>query len=585
MKVQAFAFPWALFTLVVTSAAHPQSKTPTEPEPRSESASEDGEGSSEGSSASPEPGSSEAENHPDQADSHRPPVLLEPVQPVYPEEHLQERVSVSVILRLTIDTDGSVLDAEVVESAGPSFDENARAAALLLRFEPGLHEGEPVRARVLYEIVFEPPPEAVPPPPADASPSKGVAPVEVPAVDAVEVTVVGQQGEAERLRGSAEAITVLETAEAKRETADLGEVLARTQGLGVRRLGGLGSPANISLNGLQGDQVRYFVDGVPIERAGFPFGIVNMPVNFAERIEIYRGVVPIRFGADALGGAINVVTDQDYHPHLGASYQLGSFGLQRFTVNGRSRHYASGLVLGAAAFVDAAKNDFTMSDRLIAQPDGSSLVQSVPRFHDAYAAYGAHIDVGVLDKPWARKLILHAFAATFDKDLQHNSLMTVPYGEVFYGQTTYGATARYEVDLLPNLELNVLANYAFRDLYLSDMATNVYRWDGTQGRLIGREIAPGEPARGEINAKAIDESYYEHSLYSRMGLVWKIAPEHVVRVSVTPEYVYRTGADHVPNRVDRLGLEDTMRKVVSGAEYELNLFDDRLQNIAFGNSG
>ena len=41
-----------------------------------------------------------------------------------------------------------------------------------------------------------------------------------------------------------------------------------------------------------------------------PFGIANVPVNLIERVEIYRGVVPIRFGADALGGAVNLVSDQ-----------------------------------------------------------------------------------------------------------------------------------------------------------------------------------------------------------------------------------------------------------------------------------
>lgn len=514
------------------------------------------------------------------------PVLLESVEPIYPEELLADRPRAEVVLRLTIDVDGHVSEVEVVESAGELFDASALLAATRLRFAPATLQGETVRARILYKMTFEPPvEEPLSPPPIIAPGSEPeMLPDRVTASpsEPVEVTVRGEQNEAERLRNSAEAVTVIETREAKKETADLGEVLARTQGLGVRRLGGLGSSANISLNGLQGDQIRYFVDGVPLDRAGFPFGIVNMPVNFADRIEIYRGVVPIRFGADALGGAINVVTDQDYHPHLGASYQIGSFGLHRFTTNGRYRHYPSGIVIGGAAFIDIAKNDFIMSDRLIAQPDGSSVVRSVPRFHDAYAAYGGLIDIGVVDKPWARKLILQAFIANFDKDLQHNSLMTIPYGEVTYGQTNYGATARYEVEVLPNLELQLLANYAFRELEFRDMATNVYRWDGTQGRLIGREIAPGEPARGEIDARAQHQSIYENSVYSRAGLTWTIAPEHLVRVAVTPEYVTRIGDDHVPNRVDLLELESRMQKVVSGAEYELNLFDERLQNIAFG---
>ena len=33
-----------------------------------------------------------------------------------------------------------------------------------------------------------------------------------------------------------------------------------------------------------------------------------IPVNYAERIEVYKGVVPVGFGTDALGGVINIIT-------------------------------------------------------------------------------------------------------------------------------------------------------------------------------------------------------------------------------------------------------------------------------------
>lgn len=36
----------------------------------------------------------------------------------------------------------------------------------------------------------------------------------------------------------------------------------------------------------------------------------NIPVNFADRIEVYKGVVPVGFGTDAIGGVINIVTNK-----------------------------------------------------------------------------------------------------------------------------------------------------------------------------------------------------------------------------------------------------------------------------------
>jgi outer membrane cobalamin receptor len=83
------------------------------------------------------------------------------------------------------------------------------------------------------------------------------------------------------------------------------------------------------------EQIRFFLDGVPLDLTGF-----------VERVEIYRGVVPSRFGVDALGGAVNLVTDDDYrHTRASASYQGGSFGTSRVTAAARHRFGDGPLVL------------------------------------------------------------------------------------------------------------------------------------------------------------------------------------------------------------------------------------------------
>lgn len=424
-------------------------------------------------------------------------------------------------------------------------------------------------------------PEA-PPPNPEPAPVAEPPPAPPEPQGPVEVTVVGRPSSARKLQQSAEAVTVVSTRKAKQQTADLGEVLARTQGVNVRREGGLGAGANISLNGLQGEQVRFFVDGVPLWFSGYPFGLANMPVNLVERVEVYRGVVPIRFGADALGGAINVVTDQSYETHLGASYQIGSFGIHRATLGGRYRHEPTGLIAGASAYADVAENDYLMHERPIPRADGSADYRTLPRFHDGYRAFGGNLEVGVVGRRWARKLSVQGFFGTYDKELQHNWVMSVPYGEVTYGESTYGATARYEVELTPELELDAVFNYSFNRFDWRDMATHRYRWNGEQARTVGRDIAPGVPARGEITGTAIDQSLYTHAWFGQVSLGWTFLPGHVARVSVTPQVVLQTGDDHVPNRVDLLGLDQDVTQIVAGVEYELNAFDDRLSNIAFG---
>ncbi|HTV21239.1 MAG TPA: TonB-dependent receptor plug domain-containing protein, partial [Polyangiaceae bacterium] len=267
---------------------------------------------------------------------------------------------------------------------------------------------------------------------------------EDPAGDAsiAEVIVKTTPSEARRRQESAEAVHVVNLSRARQQTSDLGEALARTPGVGVRRNGGLGSDATLSLNGLQGDQVRVFLDGVPLQFAGYPAGAINIPVNLIEHLDVYRGVVPISFGADALGGAINLVTNQSDETRASGSYQVGSFGTLRATLNGRHRHEPSGALLGASAFFDSARNDYWMDDRPLPTPEGGTVYRTLRRFHDGYRAYGGNIEAGVVDRAWARRLLVQAFFSSYDKELQHNAVMSVPYGEVTYGESIYGASAR-----------------------------------------------------------------------------------------------------------------------------------------------
>ena len=397
---------------------------------------------------------------------------------------------------------------------------------------------------------------------------------------ASEIVVTGQRiSESQRLAQSAEAVQVVDTTRAQQQSSDLGEVLARVQGVGVRRDGGLGSNVRFSLNGLTDDQVRFFLDGVPLDQAGFPFGIANVPVNLIERVEIYRGVVPVRFGADALGGAVNLVTPDLRQNYLGTSYQLGSFGTNRMTVDGRLHDPTSGLVFGHAAFIDIAKNDYEVHVD-VAQPDGSLEPQDVPRFHDRYRAFGAKVEAGLVDRPWAKRLLLSGFVSNFDKELQHNLWMTGgPYGEATYQQVVYGATARYDVKLAPRVNLSTLANYSFTTFGLRDVSPYTYGWNGER-----TSEKPSRAEWGEIADAPTDQVIKQHSLFARLLGTWDVASDHSVRLSVRPAYVTRHGDNRFvleEGAIDPLNARNGLFTLVAGLEYQINLLDDRIENILF----
>ena len=525
----------------------------------------------------------------------RPPELIERVQAELPAEARGAGLEAKVGLRLTIDVEGKVIEATVTEPAGHGFDEAAQEAVRGFRFAPALRGDRPVQARLHFVYEFKlhseqkgSVPESRPESALDAASSSSASTVRAGPAEGgaeppggtvapppVDVQVRGKLSEAERLQQSAEAVTVVETKTAKRQTVDMGEVLARTQGVSVRRYGGLGSTARISMNGLYDDQIRLFLDGVPLDLAGYPFGIENVPVNLVDRIEIYRGVVPVRFGADALGGAINLVSDQGYESHLAASYQVGSFGVHRLSVGGRYRDRASGWFAGGAAFVDQAENNYWV-DVQVPDERGRLSDATVPRFHDAYAAAGGSLEVGVVDRPWAKRLSLRGFLSGYDKQLQNNLVMTVPYGEVHFGESVAGGTAAYEVDLRPDLGLELVANYSHRTTDFVDKSTWVYDW---YGRRIRERRVPGE-----LSADATDRTEWQNSGFGRMTAAWRITPQHVVRASASPTYTTRSGDDRIqadPNARDPLTAKRNLFTFVSGIEYEASLFGSRLSNIVF----
>ncbi|HEX5099657.1 MAG TPA: TonB-dependent receptor [Polyangiaceae bacterium] len=97
------------------------------------------------------------------------PELVKGEEPEYPASARAQRLEPTIVLQLSIDEQGAVTNVEVVESAGPAFDEAMIAVARRFQFEPA-HRGEkPVKSKVLYKHQFQAPaldvPPAPPPPP------------------------------------------------------------------------------------------------------------------------------------------------------------------------------------------------------------------------------------------------------------------------------------------------------------------------------------------------------------------------------------------------------------------------------------
>ncbi|MFW6085749.1 MAG: TonB-dependent siderophore myxochelin receptor MxcH [Myxococcota bacterium] len=521
-----------------------------------------------------------------------PPRLIDEVQAEYPEEARRAGREGSVVLILTLDTEGRVVEARVDEPAGHGLDEAARKAALRFRFAPARKNGEPVPARIRYVYRFRLAPQGeskgAPQQPAPASGSgEGASPSDpaeerdpAPATEDEPPPLdvhVRAATEGEQLERSAESVQVLSTGEARGRSADLGEVMARTEGVAVRRGGGLGSGTRFSIGGLTDDQIRIFLDGIPLEWAGYPFGIANVPVNGIERIEIYRGTVPLRFGADALGGAVNLVTPDDLRPGTrgSASYLAGSFGTHRLTGAVQHVDEATGAFVRAGGFFDRSDNDYTV-DVEVADGRGKLSPAEVRRFHDAYRAGGGHVEAGFTERPWADRLAVRVFGTDYRKELQNNLVMTVPYGEARFDEQTAGGAIRYEHAPTETLRVDLVAGYHYGRTRLLDVGECVYDWFG---RCVNERAQAGE-----IETKPRDQVQWQHTGYARFNLSWEPADAHALRVALAPSYATRTGDERRqsdPNGRDPLTAERDLFTLVTGVEHEVTALDGRLENIAF----
>jgi TonB family protein len=500
-----------------------------------------------------------------------PPVLLAPVVADYPPAARAAGLAGSVVVKVDVDVEGRVTAASVVRAAGNGFDEAARAAALRARFRPARRGGRTVASRIALLVDFRLPPP--PPPPVAPRPPEPPRRRLPGALAPLDVTVRGESA-VDRKRHSAEAVTIVDMERAKREAADMGQVLARTEGVTVRQAGGLGSYTRISLNGLIDDQVRYFLDGLPLELAGYPFGITNVPVNLVERVEIYKGVLPIRFAADALGGAFNLVSDQDLRgSRVSASYKAGSFDTHRLTLNARHLHEPTGFFVRASGFFDYSRNDYRVD---VDAPDaeGQIVHAQIHRYHDKYRAMGANVETGFVDRSWARRLILRAFVTDYDKDFQHNLVMTVPYGGVTYGETMTGVSLRYE-QTWGRLTLEVLGAYAYLRGRYQDVSPCVWDW---YGRCVRLRRNPGE-----VDGEPHDEVFFNHRDYLRTYLSWRASARQAVRVALMPPRFATTKGDdrYDPPASDELNSFRVLVTMVNGAEHQIDLVEGRLENIAF----
>lgn len=293
-----------------------------------------------------------------------------------------------------------------------------------------------------------------------------------------EVAIIGKS-KARQQQEQAYAITVLDVKNLYTSLPSINKALNTVTSVRVREDGGLGSNFNFSLNGFSGNQVKFFLDGIPMDNFGSSFNLSNMSVNMAERVDIYKGVLPVNLGADALGGAVNIVSRKDAN-YLDVAYSIGSFNTHRASINGAFTD-KSGFTLRANAFYNYSDNNYKVYAPIMDLSENKFVGnQWVKRFHDKYESGGIKFETGIVNKSFADYLLFGIIASKNNGDVQTGATMDAVYGGITSESQSLIPSIRYKKDdlFIEGLSLSFYGAYNHVKSYKTDTLSRKYNWLG-----------------------------------------------------------------------------------------------------------
>lgn len=367
---------------------------------------------------------------------------------------------------------------------------------------------------------------------------------------------------------------VIDVAKAAEQPTTLAELMNRSTGIRMRQSGGLGNAVDISINGFQGNSVQYFKDGIPLEYLGGGYGLNNVPINLLERVEVYKGVVPVSLGGDALGGAVNLVTKTQQHARLNASYEIASFN----THIGQLSAYqtiGSNYFVGLDAFYNYSDNDY-MADVQVVDENANPVPVTVPLFHNGYKQHFVEVSGGIKNTFWADELRFSLAQYRIDRESQHPALMTNAYGALMTHNKGLVPSLRYQKKWLDQrLGLDQFVSYSTIERSRIDTVMGTYDWYGN--------FRPGS-SMGESPRRSLARIDFDN-IISRTNVYYRLRPHHKLEANLVINHNNRIGSDPYGLRftgtdIDVLSKEATYHKTISGLTWESNWLNNRLINQA-----
>ena len=383
-------------------------------------------------------------------------------------------------------------------------------------------------------------------------------------IDLADVVIVGKT-RAQVLRESPEAVSVIDAKELQGRSISLETVLNKTIGLKVGQTGGLGSSSRIIVHGLEGNRIQILWDGIPMSNSDGAFSLDEIPIDIIERIEVYKSIIPARFGCDGLGGAINIVTKEFSTDYLDASYEFGSYQTHKGSVFSRKNFPKSGILIGMGGYYTTAKNDYSFR-----VPERENLL--VKRDHDRFQSYLLKGKIA-FTKLWFDEISTEfGYYNRFNeiqgilKNIQHAENQSGMF--MLENKLIKSGILNDRLNLESHLSLSHMTNN------FVDIAQVNYDFEGN--------IYPSPNGMGETGEVPHNSNDKSLEINERINFDYKLSANQSLNLNTLINYAQRQPNDEIASQHAGFvigGFPSKKTSVISGLTWDTKLFDRKLTNM------
>ncbi|WP_329903469.1 TonB-dependent receptor [Porphyromonas pogonae] len=386
-----------------------------------------------------------------------------------------------------------------------------------------------------------------------------------------EVTIYAKEREREEIRAvkkSGIPVSVIDGRLLAARGTTIEQVLNTQTGVKIRRTGGVGSSAKINIRGLEGKRVQVYIDGYALNTNDGGFNINDIPLQFIDRIEIYKGIVPPEFGGDGLGSAVNVVTIDPKDGYVDFASSVASYG--DYAGNITLNHYYKPLKSYISAFLGGkyALNNYKMES-----PIEKGLV--IKRDHDRLKMIEGALTLKSKDL-YFDQLELENFFYISDKQIQ-GVLQNIRHAKSW--GVGIGLNPKLEKSnfLINGLNLKLYGLAAYSNLGQIDTAKYITDFHGHH--------IPGAYA-GEVGMIPNDSHDKLYDWRYNLNLKYEIIPEKMfLNLNNGFRTVHTVSQDTVADRflnANYSGLKSDIYDIITSLSLENNWFDRKFSTILTG---